>query len=152
MTLCLFERLHGSLKSHFLLSRWTDGEFSRRLDQLSIPYTYSWLGMFSRKLDRRNLAMTISCVARLPRLYWDFVKLVQSYRPDVIYVGNYHELILLFPVLLLLRVPVVYHAHNLLPQGPFNQWTFSFWKRLVNHYIGVSESVNQSISSLGVDP
>lgn len=152
MTLRFFERLSGKIKSHFLVTRWTDGQFARRLDQLAIPYTYSWLGMFSRKLDRRNLEMTISCIARLPRLYWDFVRLVQTYRPDVIYVGNYHELILLFPVLLPLRLPVVYHVHNLLPSAPFYQWSFSFWKRAVNHYIAVSESVKDSILSLGVDP
>jgi hypothetical protein len=82
MTLRFFERLSGKMHSHFVLTRWSDGEFSRRLDELSIPYTYSWLGMFSRKLDRRNLEMTISCVGKLPRLYWDFLSLVRSYKPN----------------------------------------------------------------------
>lgn len=151
MTLRFFERLSGKMESHFLVTRWTDGEFSQRLDKLAIPYSYSWMGMFSRKLDRVNLDMTISCIAKLPRLYRDFVRLIRSYRPDVIYTANYHELILLWPVLLLLRIPVVYHVHSSLPVGPFYRWIFFFWRRVVDHYIGVSRSVRSSILNLGVE-
>jgi len=152
MTLRFFERLSGKINSHFLVTRWTDGEFSRRLDELAIPYSYSWLGMISRKLDRRNLDMTIGCVKKLPVLYRDFMRLVRSYRPDVIYTANYHQLILLWPVLLLLRAPVVYHVHNSLPTGLFYRFSFFFWKRVVDHYLCVSNSVAASVSSLGVGP
>ena len=125
MTICFFERLSTRLNSHFLLTRWTDGEFSRRLDQLGIPYTYSWLGMFSRKLDWRNLRMTIHCLAKLPILYRDFLRLARSYRPSIIYAGNYHEIILLSPLLAALKIPVIYHVHNPLPTGPFYRRSFA---------------------------
>jgi glycosyltransferase involved in cell wall biosynthesis len=152
MTLRFFEQLSGKMQSHFLVTRWTDGEFSRRLDKLAIPYTYSWLGMISRKLDRVNLDMTIHCLAKLPVLYRDFVRLVRSFRPDVIYTAGYHELILLWPVLLPLRIPVLYHVHGLHPASPFQRGIFLFWGAVVNHYISVSHSVGSSMSSLGVDP
>lgn len=152
MTLRLFERLAGYIDSHFLITRWTDGKFSQRLDELSIPYTSSWLGMFSRKLDRVNLRMTLLCISKLPILYWDFARLIKSYRPDMIYTANYHELILLWPVLSLLHRPVVCHVHNPLPTGRFYRSTFLFWGSAVGHYIGVSQSVASSIANLGVDP
>lgn len=152
MTLRFFERLRGKVDSYFLVTRWSDGEFSRRLDELSIPYAYSWLGMISRKLDRNNLDMTIACIAKFPRLYIDFIKLVRFYHPDVIYTAGHHEIILLWPVLLLLRVPVVLHVHNPLPTGLFYRSSFFFWKAAVNHYIGVSRSVGSSISNLGASP
>jgi glycosyltransferase involved in cell wall biosynthesis len=151
MTLRFFERLSTRIDSHFLITRWTDGKFSQQLAELAIPYTYSWLGMFSRKLDWVNLHMTIHCLSKIPQLYWDFLRLVRSYRPDVIYAGNYHELILLWPVLLRQRIPLIYHVHNPLPAGPFYRRTFFFWRRVVNHYIGVSNSVTSSILNLGVD-
>jgi len=150
-TLRFFERFSGKVQSHFLVTRWTDGEFSRRLDELSIPYTYSWFGMFSRKLDWVNLKTTIHCLVKLPRLYVDFVRLIRSYRPDVIYTAGYHELILLWPVLLLLHIPVVYHVRNPLPLERFYRWSFLFWGANVNHYIAVSHSVGSTLSKLGVD-
>ena len=134
MTLGFFERLSGRVRSHFLVTHWIDGEFSRRLDKLAIPYTHSWLGMFSRKLDYVNVRMTIHCLSKLPILFWDFLRLIRSYNPDVIYMANYHELILLGPMLLPLRIPVVYHVHNPLPTGPFYRLTFLFWGAVVNHY------------------
>ena len=57
LTLALFSSLPLGVDSHFILTHWSDGEFARRLKQLNIPYSSTWLGMFSRKLDRRNLKM-----------------------------------------------------------------------------------------------
>ncbi|MBI4525310.1 MAG: glycosyltransferase family 4 protein [Deltaproteobacteria bacterium] len=151
MTLRLFERLSGKIKSHFLVTRWTDGEFSRRLDELRIPYTYSWLGMFSRKLDWINLYMTMHCLARLPRLYRDFVKLVKSYRPDIIYTANHHELILLTPILSLLDIPVLCHMHDPPPAICFQRGMVRFWGRAVDHYIAISSSVFDRLASLGIE-
>ncbi len=151
MTLRFFERLSGRVNSHFLITRWTDGEFSRCLDKLGIPYTYSWLGMISRKLDRVNMDMTIACVKKLPVLYQDFKRLVRFYRPDLIYLAGYHEAILLWPVLIAIRVPVVFHVHNPLPTGPFYRVSFFFWSMAINHYIGVSDNVRSSITKLGIE-
>jgi len=117
---------------------------------MAIPYSHSWLGMFSRKLDWFNLRMTIHCLAKLPILYRDFIRLVRSYRPNIIYAASHHDLILLWPVLAALRIPVVYHVHNPLPTAPFYRRSFAFWGRSVNHYIAVSQNVTNSISALGV--
>jgi len=151
MTLRFFQRLSGTIFTHFLVTRWSDGKFAERLGELSIPYTYSWLGMFSRNLDWVNLRMTLHCLSKLPILYWDFARLIKSYRPDVIYTANYHELILLWPVLSLLHRPVVCHVHNPLPTDRFYRSTFLFWGSVVSKYIGVSQSVVSSITNLGVE-
>ena len=108
--------------------------------------------MFSRNLDWVNLRMTLHCLSKLPILYWDFARLIKSYRPDMIYTANYHELILLWPVLSIVHRPVICHVHNPLPTGRFYRSTFLFWGRVVTKYIGVSQSVASSILNLGVEP
>lgn len=145
MTIRLFGMLSKQIKSHFLLTRWTDGEFGAELDKLSISHTSSWLGMFSRRLDWHNLKMTLHCLTKLPILYQDFLRLVKSYQPDVIYIGAYHEIILLFPLLKTMKVPVIYHVHNILPGGRFYDRSFNMWSKTIHHYIAVSESVGNSI-------
>src|SRR6185503_3761078 len=80
LTLSFFGRLPSWVKPHFLNTRWTDGEFARRLEALNIPHSSTWLGMFSRKLDRENLRMTSECLIKLPTTWLDFLKLWRSFR------------------------------------------------------------------------
>ena len=134
---------------HFLITRWTDGELVRRLDELKIPYTYSWIGMFSRKLDWDNLRMTVQCVLKLPKLYRDFLVLVKSYKPNIIYTANNHELILLAPVLRAIKIPVLNHMHDPPPSIPFQRWIFNFWDRPINRYVTVSSNVQSRLVELG---
>src|ERR1700682_799717 len=124
VTLSFFSRLSKQLTPLFLLTRWTDGEFARRLDELSIPHDSTWFGMFSRKLDWYNLKMTLHCASKLPRMYYDYVRTVRSFKPDLLYTANYHELLLLLPLLKVMDVPVVCHLHDPPPSAPFYRALF----------------------------
>lgn len=146
----LFKILRDDLSSHFFVTKWTDGKFGQRLEELQIPYTESWLGMFSRHLDPVNLKMTLHCVSKMPVLYWDFSRLLRRYKPDVLYVASYHDLILLLPLLMRVKIPIVYHVHNVLPTAKFYRLSFALWGRIVDHYIPVSRSVQTSLEMLGV--
>ena len=149
-TLDLMRGLNGKrIHFHFLITRWTDGELAHRLEKLDIPYTYSWLGMFSRRLDGVNLNMTANCLLKIPRLYRDFLELVKSYNPNIIYTANYHELILLAPVLRAIKIPVLNHMHDPPPSIPFQRRVFNFWDRLVNRYVTVSCDVQSRLEELG---
>ena len=75
ITLALFERMAPDVTCHFLITRWNDGEIPRRLERLGIPFSSTWLGMFSRKLDWRNLKMSIECLIKLPAAYVAFIRL-----------------------------------------------------------------------------
>src|SRR5438552_1932394 len=81
ITLALFEKIAQDLNCHFLITRWNDGEFPRRLRQLNIPFSSAWLGMFSRKFDWRNLKMTAECLLKLPSAYLVFLRLYRQFRP-----------------------------------------------------------------------
>jgi glycosyltransferase involved in cell wall biosynthesis len=149
LTLAFFAQLPSGIYSHFLGTRWTDGEFDRRLDGLGIPHSATWLGMFSRKLDSRNLRMTLECLRKLPIAWRDLLHQWRSIRPDVIYLANYHEVILLSPVLFWLRRRVVCHMHDPPPPSGSQRFSFFIWRRAIGRFLFVSESVRQRMVKLG---
>jgi glycosyltransferase involved in cell wall biosynthesis len=138
MELALFAHLRRRMQCHFLNTRWTDGEFARRLDALGIAHSSTWLGMFSRRLDWRNVKMTAECLLRLPLAWRDFIRLYRSFRPDVIYLANHHEVILLLPILLWLRCKVVCHMHDPPPAILFQKMSARFWRRGVGRFLFIS--------------
>jgi glycosyltransferase involved in cell wall biosynthesis len=149
LTLDFFRNVSPRILPFFLNTRWNDGEFPRRLDSLGVPHSATWLGMFSRRLDFYNLKMTLNCLIRLPIAYWDFVRIYRRFRPDVIYLANHHEMILLWPLLFLLRHKVVCHMHDPPPPIPFQRISFAIWRMAVNRFIFISESVRKRTELLG---
>lgn len=152
ITVDFFSKFPGSFETHFLLTRWGNGELAALLEKENIPYSYSWLGMFSRKMDMLNLKMSFHALIRLPKLYVDFFKLQKKFRPDIIYFANHHELILLYPVLVLNRRKVVCHMHDPGPSIRFQKITFKWYGRTVDHFIAISENVRQRTIELGCNP
>jgi glycosyltransferase involved in cell wall biosynthesis len=148
--LALFSHLHSRMQCHFLTTRWTDGEFVRRLDALEIPHSSTWLGMFSRRLDWTNVMMSAECLLKLPGAWFDFCRLYRSFRPDIVYVANHHEAILLLPVLLWIRRKVVCHVHDPPPAIAFQKLSFFLWRRGVGRFFFISHSARQRLGRLGL--
>lgn len=149
VTLAFFSELPENVDAHFLNTRWNDGEFPRRLTELGISHSATWLGMFSRRLDWRNLRMTLECVLRLPVAYADCARLIRRLRPDVIFVANHHEVILLWPLLLMFRRKVVCHMHDPPPPIPFQKASFCVWRRAIGRFIFISQDVRHRLALLG---
>ncbi len=148
-TFNFFSRFPNEVKSHFLITEWSDGEFSKTLDHLGIPYTRSWLGMFSRKLDWKNFNMSLQALLKLPKLYFDFFKLNKRYNPDVLFFANHHEIILMYPLLLLTSRKVICHMHDPPPNILFQKISFFFYEKVVDHFITISENVRNRTLLLG---
>ena len=69
----LFANSKNWIDPHFLITRWNDGDFEKLVSRHGFTYSFSWLGMFSRKLDWRNLRMSLHALSKVPRLYYDFL-------------------------------------------------------------------------------
>jgi glycosyltransferase involved in cell wall biosynthesis len=149
LTLSMLSRASKNVTIHFLNTRWTDGEFSRRVAKLGFDQSATWLGMFSRRLDGRDLVMTLKCLAMLPVAWWHFWQLYRQFRPDVIYLANHHEAILLFPLLLPLRRKVVCHIHDPPPAIAFQRFSFAIWRRAIGRFLFVSRSSQERLANLG---
>lgn len=152
MVLGLFEQLARLNKSHFLISRWSDGEFARRLEELGYDYTYTWMGTLSRVPSLQTLRWTVDCLRRLPELYWDVARVLARHRPDLIYISAYKQLLVLWPVLRLLPTPVVCHIADPPVFIPFQRRLFRVWDGVVDLYVPISESVRTRLEQFGVPP
>jgi glycosyltransferase involved in cell wall biosynthesis len=149
VTLSLFERISRDVPCHFLVTKWNDGEFPRRLRQLNIPFSEAWLGMFSRKLDWRNVRMTIECLLKLPSAYIALKRLLREFRPTCIFLANHHEAILLWPILVFLRKKVVCHLHDVPPPIPFQKISYRIWRTGIGRFIFISNSAKARTAELG---
>jgi len=149
LTLEFFGHRSSWVRPFFLNTAWNDGEFPRRLDALGLPHAETWFGMFSRRLDPRNIKMTLHCLVKLPLGYWDFLRIYRRFRPDVIYLANHHEIILLWPLLLFFRQKVICHMHDPSPAIPFQKASFSVWRLAVRRFIFISQSVRDRTALLG---
>ncbi len=145
----LFKACEQEIEPYFLVSKWSNGDFEKLLDQKGFTYSYSWLGMFSRKLDWYNLKMSLEAFIKLPVLYWHFIRLLKQQKPDILFFANHHELILLLPVLWFVKTPVVCHMHDPAPAIPFQQKTFAWYGKRVNRFITISEDVQKRLMLLG---
>lgn len=149
ITVRYFSGMKDNIESHFLITHWGNGEFQRLLEKHQLSFSFSWLGMFSRKLDWKNIKMSLNALIRIPFLYYDFVKLKQRFKPDLIYFANHHELILLTPLLYFYRTPVVCHMHDPCPDIQFQKLNFRFYSKRVNSFIAISRSVKERLVKLG---
>ncbi len=122
------------------------------LKKNNIPYSFSWLGMFSRKMDWFNLKMSLHTFIKLPKLYFDFIRLLKKTKPDMLYFANHHELILLYPVLLFTKKKIVCHMHDPTPAIPFQQKTFKRYGKIVDKFIAISDNVRIRTIALGCAP
>ena len=152
ITVDFFLRFPSTVSSHFLLTRWGNGEMESLLKKNNIPYSFSWLGMFSRKMDWFNLKMSIHAFIKLPKLYFDFIRLQKKTKPDILYFANHHELILLYPVLLFTRTKIVCHMHDPAPAIPFQKKTFKRYGKIVDKFIAISDNVKMRTIALGCAP
>lgn len=145
----LFNTSRDKIEPFFLISKWSDGEFEREIQKMGFKFSHSWLGMFSRKMDAKNIKMSLHALSKLPALYRDFWKLYKSFKPDILFFANHHELILLYPALAFIRRPVVCHMHDPAPALSFQKRTFSFYMKKVKKILAISENVKQRIIALG---
>jgi glycosyltransferase involved in cell wall biosynthesis len=92
--------------------------------------------------------MTIECLIKLPIAWRDFLRLYRSLHPDLIYLANHHEIILLWPLLVWVRHKVVCHMHDPPPPIVFQRLTFFFWRRAVERFLFVSNDARERLGKL----
>jgi glycosyltransferase involved in cell wall biosynthesis len=131
-----------------ITSAWRDGKFEKRLRELSIPAITLPLGFISKTLSWPAIAMTLEQAWKLPSLWRGYRKAINSFKPHIVLHSNFHHVVVLWPVLG--RVPDVFHVHDAFATTRFYSKLFQMMSSRIRLFVGVSESVAQSLRDLGV--
>jgi glycosyltransferase involved in cell wall biosynthesis len=134
-----------------LTSKWGSGEFTTYLRREGFPIRSTWLGFISMRPQWEPLVMTLDQLRRLPRLWWDFRRVVKEWRPDIIHHTNFHHVFLLACGPTRLGIPNIYHVHNAFALSKAVQASFRVIDRYVTRYIAVSQFVRGRLLEFGVD-
>lgn len=129
-------------------SVWTDGEMSRRLQQLGIREEIMPFGMVSASITPRHLYWTASALLRLPILWWQWWRLQRSFRPDVVVLSSSRQGLLLLPWLGQISSFLVEHT-SVLPTTSVRRLYKELSTRLTG-FIAVSEFMGRHLQKAGV--
>jgi len=149
VTISLIEGLRDrGHEVHCLTTTWEDGEFTKLLEQSSVPYTCLPLGFISKTVSGPAIRMTLDQIHKLPALWRGFRKVIKAFRPDIIVHSNFHHIFVLWP--LLGSQLNVFHVHDNFPATPFYRRLFRILSRRITVFVGVSKFVADTLINLGV--
>src|SRR5436309_1044783 len=78
-------------------TKWTDGEFSRRLNHLGIRDIRMPIGAFAKPTSLRSITWTMNALIRLPHLWLKWSRTMRQFRPDVILFTSARQAVWLYP-------------------------------------------------------
>lgn len=133
-----------------ITSAWGNGQFEEMLISENISYSKIRLGFISKQMDWKAFLMTMAQLRYLPKMYFDFRRIVSSFKPDVIIHTNFHHLFLLFPFVNT-KIINIYHSHESIANTKFYKKLFGLFEKKIKLFIGVSQFVTAKLTDLGIN-
>lgn len=128
-------------------SCWSDGDFVSRLEHAGLRFRKLSLGFISKTWRRDAVQMTIQQGLNLPQLWWQYGRLLEEERPEVVFHTEFHHLCVLLPWLQRRDWMIV---HEVFPATPFYSRVFGLLARRLGGFVAVSHFVGESLRALGI--
>ena len=149
MTLELGEGLRAAGHAvNFITSKWNDGGYQARLQELGFPAVSLPLGAISATLRLDCLMMTAGQLLRLPQLWLGYRRVTRQAAPERVLHTSWHHLLLLWPFLKPDRD--WFWAHEVLPDKPQYRFVFGQLAKRLRGFVVVSEAVRDALLQLGI--
>lgn len=132
----------------YVTSKWGNGEFSRRLSELALPFYHMRLGFISATLDFNNLRMTADQLVRVPKLFYDYLRLLKREKPERVIHTNWHHALILWPFLR--RNRDLFWLHEVVPDLPRYGRLFLALAQRIDSYVVISQAVGDALRRVGV--
>jgi len=133
---------------HCVSTIWGDGDFWQRLVEAGIPRRKMPFGFISKTLRWSPMWMTLDQLIRVPQLWFQYLRCVREFQPDIVLHSNFHHAFLVSPFLNPKRTFL--HLHASFAITAFYRRIIGFLSRRLTSIIPVSQSVGRSILALGI--
>lgn len=140
-------------RGHQLLavtSKWTDGDFSGRLMTIGVREEVMPFGAVVASLRPKYIRWTVSCLIRLPILWWNWLRVTRQFQPDVVVFTSSKQAMLLLPWLGKQRAILVEHAE--LTPTTLIRWLYRRLNFKISSFVAVSHFMEAFYAKLGVPP
>ena len=132
----------------FMTSRWSDGEFVRRLEQDGFKFDLLRLGFISASPRLEPALMTLDQLRYWPALAYGYRRRVAATSPRAVIHTNWHHALLLLPFLTPHRD--IFWVHDLFPNRPHYTRVLRLIGGRVGRIVCVSHAVADSVLALGI--
>jgi glycosyltransferase involved in cell wall biosynthesis len=132
----------------FMTSRWSDGEFVRRLERDGFKFDLLRLGFISASPRLKPALMTVDQLRYWPALAYGYLRRVAATSPRAIVHTNWHHALLLLPFLTPHRD--IFWVHDIFPNRPHYTRVLRLIGRRVGRIVCVSHAVADSVLALGI--
>lgn len=133
-----------------ITSTWGNGQFEELLECEKINYAKLRIGFISKTFTLSALKMTMHQILYLPKLLYNYAKIIRRFKPDVIIHSNFHHLFLLYPVIKANGALNIYHNHESIGDTKFYKGLFGLFNKKIALFISVSEYVTGRLRKLGI--
>jgi len=133
-----------------ITSSWGNGQFEELMISENIRYSKIRLGFISKTFNWKAIVMTLDQLRYLPKMFYDYSRIVSRFKPDIIIHTNFHHLFLLYPVVKK-SIANIYHSHESMPASNFYKKLFRLFDKKVKLFVGVSDYVTNKIADLGIN-
>jgi glycosyltransferase involved in cell wall biosynthesis len=149
MTLELGQGLReAGAEIHFVTSNWGSGEFGKKTEVAGFPTYRLWLGFISTTLRLDCIWMTADQIWHWPSLFLHYRRFLRRVNPTKIVHTNWQHVLLMWPLLRPDRD--LFWLHEVIPNSPQYRHLFRRLAERVDRFVGVSNAVARSLTSMGV--
>jgi glycosyltransferase involved in cell wall biosynthesis len=129
-------------------TKWTDGEFGRRLKALEVSEAQLRLGGLVLRPSWHGFWWTAQTLAYLPGDWTGFFRLLKTFRPNVLILTNPKQALLLY--CFLGQQPAVLIEHSAKLVDAPNKWMYRMLGRKLKRFVATSDYMAKQLSNLGV--
>jgi glycosyltransferase involved in cell wall biosynthesis len=144
VTLSVLTGLKKDYNIHCIIWGWNDGDFKNRLENEDIAYSEIKLGWYyiSKPL------WSLDSLVHSPGALFNFYKISRQFNPDIIYVINYRNLVLLYP---LINKKIIYHVHDANSTSKQHRFFLKLIDKKVSKYLAVSNFIKDDLVKCQID-
>jgi glycosyltransferase involved in cell wall biosynthesis len=128
------------------VSSWGSNDFLQRLREAGVEHGRLRMGFISKTFNWSAIRMTLVQMLYLPSLWIQYVRIVRSFKPDVIVHTNFHHVFLLYPFLD--KSLTWYWSHEVTGNSDFYRHLFRLFEFRLTGFIGVSQVVVKSLQRI----